>query len=145
MFQPRLGVLLLGLTLSTLGCSETFFGPDDCVTRGNNYGTDRTPPTVSFVQPAANATLAGAVVLTATATDNCGISAIRFAILGGAPLGDGSRGGDGRTYTLHWDTRAIENGTLTIAVYADDTHLDLDGSPTPNTGFDSRLVSIVNR
>lgn len=136
-------VLALGLNLSACS-SGSITVPEDCQARGNNSGADQTAPTVSFIQPDANAAVAGVVQLTATATDNCAISAVRFTIYSGAPLGTATRVGDGYTYTLHWDTGTVANGPITVAVYADDTHRDLEGNPTPNSGFQSREFTVAN-
>jgi len=71
-------------------------------------------------------------------------STLRFTIYGGATLGTATRGCDGHTYTLDWDTGKVANGPITLAVYADDTHRDLEGNPTPNTGFQSREFTVAN-
>ena len=137
--------LVLALALNLSACSSgSITVPEDCQALGNNIGADQTAPTVAFVQPDANAMIGGVVALTATATDNCGISAVRFTIYSGAPLGTATRGADGHTYTLNWDTGTVANGPITLAVYADDTHRDLEGNPTPNSGFQSREFTVAN-
>src|SRR5256712_13489055 len=41
---------------------------------------DTTPPTVSITSPAANATLAGSVTVTASATDNVAVASVQFKV-----------------------------------------------------------------
>src|ERR1700704_6517577 len=47
---------------------------------------DKTPPTVSLTAPAANATVSGAIPVSAAASDNVGVVGVQFR-LDGAPLG----------------------------------------------------------
>jgi len=137
--------LVLALGLGAWACGGDSFGvQEDCQARGNTSGADRTPPSVAFVAPEPGATLGGAVELTATATDNCEISAVRFSIYAGDPLGTASPAPAASTYTLLWDTRSLANGPVTLALYADDGHRDLEGHPTPNTGFQTRDFIIMN-
>ncbi len=77
MIRPYAPALLLTLVLNATPCGggSIITVPEDCQARGNTSGADQTAPTVTFLQPAADATIAGVVELTATATDNCGISA----------------------------------------------------------------------
>lgn len=146
MIRPCALALLLTLALNALACGggSTITVPEDCQARGNSSGADQTAPTVAFLQPAADATIAGVVELTATAADNCGISAVRFTIYSGATLGTATRGADGHTYALDWDSGTVANGPVTLAVYADDYHRDLEGNPTPNSGFESRGFTVAN-
>jgi hypothetical protein len=135
----------LGFCLAAWGCgSDSFEVQADCQARGLSAGADRTEPSVAFVHPGAGSTLSGVVALTATATDNCEVTAVRFTIYGATGLGNGSPAADGHTYTLNWDSRAAGNGPITLAVYADDNHRDLEGNPTPNSGFQSREFVVTN-
>ncbi len=59
-------------------------------------------------------------------------------------LGTATRGSDGLTYALDWDSGTAANGPITLAVYADDNHRDLEGNPTPNSGFQSRELTVAN-
>src|SRR5436190_565870 len=47
---------------------------------------DTTPPTVSLTAPSANATVAGSIAVSATASDRVGVAGVQFR-LDGAPLG----------------------------------------------------------
>ena len=72
---------------------------------------DTTPPTVSITSPAANATLAGAVAVTATASDNVGVAGVQFKV-------DNANSGaelmaSPFTYTLNSTTLSNGNHVLT--------------------------------
>ena len=71
---------------------------------------DQTPPAVSITSPAQGASVSGSITLTATASDNVGVTAVRF-FVDGAPLG-----ADDTTapYSVSWDTRTAANGNHTI-------------------------------
>jgi hypothetical protein len=77
---------------------------------------DTLVPTVSITAPSPGATVAGVVQLTAEASDNAGVVAVRFTLDGtdlGPKLTEGS-------YVLAWDTAAAANGSHTIAAVAVD-------------------------
>src|SRR2546425_13107946 len=56
------------------------------VTLATTAAGDAVPPTVSLTAPAANATVSGAIPVSATASDNVGVAGVQFR-LDGAPLG----------------------------------------------------------
>ena len=123
-----LPLTVLALGLGTWACGSDSAGvQDDCQARGLTSGADQTRPSVAFVLPEAGATVTGVVELVATARDNCEVSAVRFTIYGGATLGTDSVAQGADTYSLNWDTRSVANGPVTVAVYADDGHRDLEG------------------
>jgi hypothetical protein len=138
-----LSALAFGLVAWACG-TGSFEVQEDCQARGLSSGADHTAPSVTFVSPEPGSTLSGIVELTATATDNCEVTAVRFTIYSGSGLGNGAPAADRSTYILNWDSRAVPNGPITIAVYADDAHRDLEGNPTPNSGFQSREFVISN-
>ena len=72
-------------------------------------GTDITPPTTQITAPANNATVSGTVTVTATASDNVGVTSIQIYI-------DGSQVASGTTSPLNysWNTTNATNGTHTI-------------------------------
>jgi hypothetical protein len=138
-----LSVLALGL--GAWACAMDFLKvQEDCQARGLASGADQTRPSVAFVLPEAGATISGVVEVVATARDNCEVSAVRFTIYSGATLGSDSVPQGADTYSLNWDTRSVANGPVTVAVIADDGHLDLEGHPTPNSDSQTREFTIVN-
>ena len=78
------------------------------------------PPVVSLFAPAANATVTGAVTLTATAVDDRELAEVRFQ-LDGQDLGAATTTDLTPTkYTLPWDSRGSANGTHTLTATAHD-------------------------
>ncbi|HEX5748959.1 MAG TPA: Ig-like domain-containing protein [Archangium sp.] len=81
-----------------------------------NVDNDWTPPTVSLTAPAAGATVTGSVTVSATASDNVGISKVEF--YDGATL----VGSDSTSpYSLSWNSRNGPNGSRTLTARAIDT------------------------
>ncbi len=83
------------------------------------------PPQVSLTGPAAGAPLSGTVTLTATATDDVGVTKVEF-YAGNHLLGTDTS----PPYELAWDTTAASNGPHTVTVRAyDDTCGRTDSAP----------------
>ncbi|MEX1163009.1 MAG: S8 family serine peptidase [Nitriliruptor sp.] len=76
------------------------------------------PPTVELTSPAAGATVSTSVTLSATATDDVGITQVEFRV-DGTSVGVGSA--NGSTYTLEWDSASVADGDHTITATATDT------------------------
>src|SRR5213594_2388607 len=77
---------------------------------------DTTPPTVSITAPAAGATVAGTVTVSASATDNVGVVGVQFKL-------DGVNLGAELTtvpYTLAWITSTAANGAHSVTAVARD-------------------------
>ena len=79
-------------------------------------GTDVTPPAVSITAPANNATVSGTVAVTATASDNVGVSNVQFK-LNGANLGTADTTSP---YSVSWNTGTVTPGTYTLTAVATD-------------------------
>lgn len=77
---------------------------------------DTTPPTVSLTDPASGATVTGMVVISATASDNVGVSRVEFYV--NNVLLSTSQAAP---YQATWDTTRASNGTATLTAYAYDT------------------------
>jgi hypothetical protein len=79
--------------------------------------SDITPPTVSVTAPTASSTVTGSsVALSASASDNVGVSSVQFRV-------DGNNVGSEDTtspYTVVWDSRLVNNGSHTIIAVAKD-------------------------
>jgi arylsulfatase A-like enzyme len=77
---------------------------------------DQTAPTVSVTAPAAGATVSGTVTISATASDNVGVTGVQFK-LDGAPLGAEITTAP---YDFSWDTTAVADGAHTLEAVARD-------------------------
>ncbi|HET9362100.1 MAG TPA: Ig-like domain-containing protein, partial [Vicinamibacterales bacterium] len=82
----------------------------------SNPVSDTTPPTVSMTAPAGGSTVSGSVNVTATASDNVGVSSVQFQ-LDGANLGAADTTAP---YATSWNTTAASNGSHTLRAVARD-------------------------
>ncbi|MHA7632188.1 M20/M25/M40 family metallo-hydrolase [Corallococcus sp. M7] len=78
--------------------------------------TDTTPPTVALTAPADGATVNGTTNITATASDNVGVSKVEF-LVNGVVKGSAFSS----PYSYAWDSRTVANGTHTVAAKAYDS------------------------
>jgi beta-lactamase superfamily II metal-dependent hydrolase len=76
---------------------------------------DTTPPTVSITTPANGATVSGTTSVTASASDDVGVTKVEFALDGALQSTDTSS-----PYAWSWDTTATANGTHTLTATAYD-------------------------
>jgi archaellum component FlaF (FlaF/FlaG flagellin family) len=93
---------------------------------GGNSGTsansivtvfnDLTAPTVALTSPPTNATVSGTVTVTASATDNIGVSRVEF-YLNGILIATETT----TPYSFDWDTTTVAAGTYSLASIAYDT------------------------
>lgn len=83
-------------------------------------GDDDTAPEVSFVMPAAGATLSGASALSVTASDDVGVASVELRLdsATGMLLGEATAEGDG--YGLSWNSAQASNGAHTLFAIATD-------------------------
>jgi hypothetical protein len=79
--------------------------------------SDTSPPVVNLASPAAGATLAGSIVVAATATDDVAVAGVQF-YLNGAPLGPEDVVAP---YETTWNTGTAANGSHTLTASARDT------------------------
>jgi len=93
--------------------------------------SDTTPPVVAISQPASAATVSGTVAVSASASDNVGVSKVEFyanstllAAVNVAP------------YTFNWNTSLFSNGNYTLTAKAYDA--------AGNVGLSSRSVTVFN-
>ncbi|CAH2031411.1 Ig-like domain-containing protein [Trichlorobacter ammonificans] len=92
---------------------------------------DTTVPTVALTAPAANATLSGRVNVTASASDNVGVSKVEF-YLNGALKSTATAA----PYSFAWDTTTVADGSHTLLVKASDA--------AGNTAQSSVSVTVKN-
>jgi leucyl aminopeptidase len=78
-------------------------------------GGDTTPPSTSLTAPAAGATLSGAVTLSASASDNVGVTRVDF-LVDGAVVGSDTSA----PYSLSWASTSVGNGSHTLGSKAYD-------------------------
>jgi subtilisin family serine protease len=108
-------------------------------------------PTVQVTSPADGATVTGTVPLSATATDDNGVTKVDFAV-NGVPVGTDSDGSDG--WTASWDTTGVDGGFYTVAAVATDTigqtssasvtvttGVNTQGTWVPNYGVDGYVLA----
>ena len=96
--------------------------------------SDTTAPSVSLTSPTSGATLAGSVALTATATDNLGVTRVDF-LVDGALVAQGTLSGG--TYSATWNTPSATTGTHTVQARASDA--------AGNTGSSASVSVTVNQ
>lgn len=96
-------------------------------------GADTIAPTISITNPANGATVSGtSVTLSANATDNIGVSGVRFKV-------DGTNNGTEDTaapYSIIWDSTLVANGAHTVTATARDA--------TGNSATSSGIIVTVN-
>jgi len=76
---------------------------------------DTTPPTVSITSPAAGATVSGTITISATASDNVGVTKVDF-LVDGALLSTDTTA----PYSAPWNTTTATNGSHTLSARAFD-------------------------
>jgi subtilisin family serine protease len=98
----------------------------------DNTPADTTPPVVSMGTPASGATVSGTTSVSASATDNVGVTKVELYI-------DGALYGTDTTapYSFSWDTNPSNNGVHTLKLVAS----DLAG----NVGEATRTVTVTNK
>jgi leucyl aminopeptidase len=78
--------------------------------------SDTTPPTVAITAPSSGATVTGTTTISASASDNVGLSRVEFWVDGALKGSDTSS-----PYSYSWDTTAVANGSHTLVAKAVDT------------------------
>jgi hypothetical protein len=90
---------------------------DDVITvTVSNKAADTAPPSVAITSPSNNATVAGNVTITASASDNVGVAFVEFFVDGVWCAADSSA-----PYSFSWDSRGVSNGAHTLMAVAEDT------------------------
>lgn len=99
----------------------------------NNQSSDTSAPTVSLSAPSSNATVSGSVTVSATASDNVGVTSVQFTV-------DGTNIGSADTsspYSVSWITSTVANGSHVLRAVA----RDAAGNVTTSS---SRTVTVAN-
>jgi len=90
---------------------------------------DITPPTVSITSPAAGANINGVVAITATASDDVGVTKVEY-----YENGTLMTAGNVPPYAYNWDTRSLPSGNYTLTAKAYDA--------AGNTGISNVVVTV---
>ena len=96
---------------------------------------DTTKPTVSLTGPAAGATVSGTVTLTATASDNVGVTKVQF--MDGTQL---LAEDPSSPYSVSWNTSAAANGTHLLTAVATDTGGNTTTSQTVSVTVNNGVI-----
>ena len=80
---------------------------------------DVTPPSVDLTFPGDGDTLSGSATLTATASDDFGVTGVEF-FVDSVSIGEGFPSGEAGPWALVWNTTAVADGTYGISVTARD-------------------------
>jgi subtilisin family serine protease len=96
-----------------------------------NKAPDTLPPTVLINAPAAGATVAGTTTVTATATDNVGVTGVDLLVDGALVASDASA-----PYAFSWNTTGLADGVHTLDVKASDA--------AGNVSHATRSVTVAN-
>ena len=94
---------------------------------GGGGGGDTTPPSTSITAPSNGATVSGTVNVTASASDNVGVTSVDFYIDGGLASTDTSS-----PYSYSWNTSSVANGSHSIFSRAHDAAGNVGTSTTVN-------------
>jgi RHS repeat-associated protein len=102
----------IGAKASTTGGKQAL-APTRVVRVQNGAGADTTAPTVSVTSPSGGASVSGTVAVSATASDNIGVTAVQFR-RDGVDLGTDSTS----PYSVNWSTATAPNGSHILTAVA---------------------------
>jgi len=97
----------------------------------NVYNADATPPTVSLTAPVGGSGISGTITLSATASDNVGVSSVNF-YCDGSLIGTSTAA----PYSCTWDSTTVPDGAHTLTAVAADA--------AGNTASSSAGVTVSN-
>jgi chitodextrinase len=115
------------VTFTGLTCGTSYQAGVDAYDAAGNHSAqatttltttacDTTAPSVTLTAPSNGATVSGNVTVSATATDNVGVSGVQFK-LDGVNLGNEDTSSP---YSLSWNTTSVANGSHTLTAIARD-------------------------
>jgi len=100
---------------------------------------DTTAPTVSLTSPASGATLSGTVAVTASASDNVGVSRVEF-YANGTLLSASNVA----PYSYSWNTAAVSNGSYTLSARAYDSAGNVRNSSAVSVVVNNSAATSLN-
>ena len=102
-------------TVSAYDNAGNVSAPSSAVNATTGSPADTTPPTTSITAPANNATVSGTITVTATASDNVGVTQVQLYVDGALASTDAAS-----PYTFSLNTNSLANGTHTLMTKAYD-------------------------
>jgi len=119
-----------GMVLASVGLSGSG------IAAALSLSTDLTPPAISVTSPSSGATLSGTVTLSASASDNVGVTRVQFYVNGTA-IGSQLTAAP---YSVSWTTTGVSNGSgYVIAAVA----WDAAGNQTTSTGVSATVSNVA--
>jgi hypothetical protein len=106
------GAFILDTNICSTWYAATFFG---LASGGGGGGGDTTAPTVNVTAPTNGATVSGTVTITASASDNVGVSRVEF-FVDGALVGTSTSS----PYSFGWSSTSAANGSHALMAKAYD-------------------------
>jgi hypothetical protein len=122
---------------------QTSFVVDDfALNATTSGGSDTTPPTTSVTAPANGATVSGTITVSATGSDNVGVTRMEVYIDGALKTSNTNSS----SISYSWNTTGVSNGSHTIQSKAYDAASNVGTSPTvtvtvSNGGTTTELIS----
>jgi poly(hydroxyalkanoate) depolymerase family esterase len=133
--------VLVARAYDTAGNTATSGSATVTVTGGIS---DTTPPTVSITFPTAGATVAGAVTITAVASDDIGVTRVEF-LIDGTVVGQGVSARQAGPFEYSWNTSTWATGAHTLATRAYDAAGNTATSATVSVTVDQNSVRFTER
>lgn len=90
-------------------------------TTGGTYTVVDPPPTVSLTSPTNNSVVSGSIIVSATASDDAGVSRVDFNLDGSTLIGSDTTS----PYSINWDTTSVTSGPHVLTAEAFDTGSNL--------------------
>jgi poly(hydroxyalkanoate) depolymerase family esterase len=106
--------------------------------------SDTTAPTAAITFPTTGATVAGAVTIAATASDDTGVTKVEF-LIDGIVVGQGVASLQAGPYTYSWNTTAYSTGVHNLQVKAYDAAGNTATSATVSVTVDQNSVRFTER
>ncbi|MFL5358251.1 PHB depolymerase family esterase, partial [Archangium sp.] len=106
--------------------------------------SDTTAPTVAITFPTAGATVAGAIDIAATATDDIGVTKVEF-LIDGTVVGQGVSSAQAGPYEFNWNTTSHATGTHSLQARAYDAAGNTATSSAVSVTVDQNSVRFTER
>ncbi len=106
--------------------------------------SDTTPPTVGITFPTGGATVAGAVTITAVASDDIGVTKVEF-LIDGAVVGQGVSARQAGPFEFNWNTTPFATGVHTLQARAYDAAGNTAASASVSVTVDQNSVRFTER
>jgi poly(hydroxyalkanoate) depolymerase family esterase len=106
--------------------------------------SDTTAPTVNLTFPTAGSTVAGGIDITATASDDIGVTMVEF-LVDGAVVGQGVSSQQAGPYEFNWNTTSVATGSHSLQARASDAAGNTALSATVAVTVDQNSVRFTER